>query len=386
MSDIMSENNEEKTIGGMPFTAKKPQPFKQDYFHMSINTFGALELYNKKQFTEVGNKEIGYIPRIDGIKSITPLLRITNKNVDTGSSEITDEMKKLFEQYLYFFNFVIALIRNDKRFTGDKNTLIKFLNEVAYPKSPTLEYTSITTIVGQQTKSIVGQQTKQSLQRIANAVWKKSGMLNTNNKWEYCEPNNANTTPPKIIESGYTLIMDMLLAKTKLQSDNANIDIDIDIREVCKLLAFCEKDRTGNSNPELQQRLIDGLITGLTDKAIEAAAKANDATEIYRYFLNTTYADVIKSAGFAVANPVQPRVTGAVDTASVAAVDTAQSDAPAEGEAAAAATDGNGNQSNTTNTPVAADTSQAQEGGQKSKTLKRRQQMKNKSRHKTGRT
>lgn len=340
MSDIMSENNEDKMIGGaVPFGAALPfgaaVPFKHDYFHMSINTFGALELYNKKKFADDSNKATGDIPRIDGIKSITPLLRITNKKEEIP--DVTDEMKKLFQQYLVFFNFVIALLIHDKRFTGNDD-LITFLQTNVYSRTSRNipPYTSLLTIIGKTSvvKPKVGFKTE-----VVKEGWKKSGIeKQTMGTWSY----SADVSGGNAIESGYTLIMDMLLAKEKLQSENLDIDIVIDIIEVCKLLAFCEAGRIDASKPELRNMLIDKL-TKIGD------GSETDVAELYSDFLTITYAKVIETAEH-----------GTVD-GSVGQEDTEEEEEEEEGE--------------DTETPTV--------GGQKSKTLKRRQQMNNKSRRNT---
>lgn len=403
----MSEMDDDKMMGGAS------KQFEHEHFRMSINTFGALELYNKKEFDKMNVTNTAPIMRIDGIINAVPLLRITNKTTSIITPDITEGMKTLFKEYLIFFNFIITLIRYNRRFTDDNagnDDLITFLQTKVYSNIPSLPgkipaYSSILKIIGKNevAKPKMGIKTE-----VVKTEWKKSGMKKTGGKWKYYTPtvdNAPQDADERTIESGYTLIMDMLIAKANLANQTMDIDIDIDIIEVCKLLAICESERVNKNKPELSNKLIKSLksfsdavdteeqklatvvretnaaakvaeIEQLVDAAQKTEAAQKATIDLYTIFLDNTYTSVIEEASHE-ATPSTTMGGGEEEN------EEQEQDEEQDGEGEQEEMEGEQEQEQDEEQEVEQEQEGEQNennGGSKSKTLKRKKQLNNKSR------
>jgi len=397
--------------------------FVHPRFEMSLNTFGSLALYNKK--TIDNNKQITEIDRPVGYATGTkPLLQITSTAGVGSTPDITEEMKTLFKDFLTFFNFVITLLTHNKLFNNGEvetkktfgkvtynDNLKTFLTDRIYDRGYTTAYWPLLRILGHINE--IQKPTPGSVYKPNTNKWKNTGMKKDGNDWIYV---NENATT----ESGFTLIMDMLKEVEAMNDKNNTMKVEIDLKEVCKLLAMLTQQ---HAVVGVKATLVDALLKIVnapeTAPAAETPTPTTTPVEIYKAFLNSAYRGVLdqlidkavedtKTAeGTGVADDLKAVADElkkvAVDLNTVAGKLTAKPEA-----AAAAATAAEIAEKAATAAEIAATSSDEEltsaletakgalktandalveankalgtaEGGQKSKTLKRRQQRKNKS-------
>lgn len=285
-------------------TGGKNIDFKHDYFATSINTFGALSLYNKLKLEK--NEDNQYvdvkITRKNGINGQNPLLIITSKTPITSEMEyagpdITEEMKTLFKEYLTFFNFIITLLDQDKRFKNT-DTVGAFLGKYLNHRGKTaLSWVRGKEVMVQNYQPILNITGREDLKS-------KKGMIPEKVGWTYNDAEAA-AVADNTIESGYTLIADMLTKSIDID----NMEVEINFYELLELLKVCE-NKSAKSKPEIQKTLIEGLeeqqVGVATNQEIGEKKKEEDEDEktrrkkgianVYIEFLDKTYSGVINKA------------------------------------------------------------------------------------------
>ena len=283
--------------------------FEHDYFELGINTFGVLKLYNKKKFN--GNNEVIDVERSDGQEKTECVLSI--KKNDNSNIDITEKMQEYFLNYLTLLNFIIALIKNDKRFVSRSKVNTEGLLDVEYDslnkfftnsdnklnqKQETEQYSKMGKLFGREMRydkvPMYGIGSKPKLFHtlikygsIANVGGPAHGMKkNADGTYTYAEIHNSEG-PKKFIESGYTIVMEMLNTLNTIHTYNAEIKVDINIKELCNLLAVCEKENTSS-----RQNISDNLVSALLNIV---KPEEEVSTENYITFLNNIYGVEIRN-------------------------------------------------------------------------------------------
>jgi hypothetical protein len=260
--------------------------FVHPRFEMSLNTFGSLALYNKKKIDN-NNKIITDITRTEGADVNTkPLLQITRNALPETNPDITEEMKTLFKDYLTFFNFVITLLTHNKLFTGDDN-LKTFLTGKIYHPVNTTAFWPLLRILGQNK---IEKPPRMSLYKPDTKDWVHTGMKKGDNGWKYvnglAEDNKDPDSGSAELESGFTLIMDVLKGVEAMNTATNTMKVEIDLKEVCKLLAMLTQQHAAKG---VKQKLVDALLKIVNETAKTAAENATE----YKAFLNDVYGGVL---------------------------------------------------------------------------------------------
>jgi len=277
---------------GHSYTSTGGTNFDHDFFELGINTFGVLKLHNSKYISE------GNVVKVDREKigQKNPEYVLSVKKKDNSTISITEKMKETFLNYLTLLNFIIALIKNDKRFVsgegenvenqGSLNTFLNNTENNLMKKQETKQYSEMGKLFGRPMtytkKDWIGWGTFK-VNKLDDESTPEKGMELKDDNYKYGPRVNKN----KFIESGYTIVMEMLeeLDNQKNKTNENEVSIDININELCNLLAVCEKENT--SKKDISNKLVEEL--GKLVNLVEAEKKnANDnKIEFYKKnFLN----------------------------------------------------------------------------------------------------
>jgi len=394
--------------------------FHHEYFEMSLNTFGSLALYNKMKIDD-SEKKITQIDRSAGYAIDTkPLLQITSKENVESNHDITEEMKTLFRDFLTFFNFVIVLLTNNKLFINKQpkdDTLYNFFLKLE--KETAKSIGSAGKVFNKEMNYAPGRM--MGVQGTINIVkWQKTGMKKKKdvNDWKYVNGLEEDATKPDSgyaeLESGFTLIMDMLKGVEAMNTNtNTNtMKVEIDLKEVCNLLAIVTQDFAvegvkaklvaallavqgdATANAEKYKEFLNGTYSGVLDTLIENVKdeEVTEADELKKVVVDLNNVSVeLDNVAEALNAAKKPVAAGTAATAASTATTAAEEAAEkATATEKTELTDALQTAKGALNTAKGAlekankalETAKAIQisGGQKSKTLKRKQQQKNKSR------
>jgi hypothetical protein len=363
-------NGDQETIGGLGNNSDVF--FNHTHFEFGLNTADGLYLFNKKPEGE------------------TFLLHIEIEKGEGKAKGITSEIREKFKDYLTFLNLIITLIKNDKMFNSTTTVSANGYNDFLSKSIKQIDNKFGMKIPGKKS-------THDRLRRVirkdsgiqndgVNAV---SGMIYEKENWLYAIDA---TNRGYIIESPYTMIMEMLVTAEK------ETNVTFNVNELRLLLVKCisEKDTKGDAETELIKSL--GSLETMEDylkfldqeygkfidiikpEAKEAAKKENVKKEAVKE------AKAVAAAAIPGSNTQEENVKIGMknDADMLAAAAISGSNTQEDNDADMLAPVGQGQMTNGEDEEFHPAVTDLSKGGQKSKTLKRKRQTNNKSkrRHK----